>query len=252
MNPIKAMPSIKEVMSVQKVETPATQSASETPVHSSADFASPSMDEVSTAHAVREETVSPPADELPVSSMADEVPATPSSPAAIDKAPAYPGEFDDIEYEDTKSDDVDHEDDDGEDDDEEVVVTPAPAVEEHAEENGLDFATCWNELFETMFAKNHLIYFSLRDEVPKYENDVIYIEVKNNIQKEQFEMNKRAILEFWRNHYTLNVDDIVITANENKETKKVIINAEDKMRNMIEQNATLPEFLNILGFHLKE
>lgn len=251
MNPIKTMPSIKEVMSVRKVEEPAARSAGDTPARSGMDSASQSVDETSTAPAVREETVPQPADESPVSSGADEMPATPSSPSAMDTLPhAYPGEFDDIEYEEPKSVDVDEDDD--EDDDEDVVATPAPVAEEHVEEKAPDFATCWNELFETMFAKNHLIYFSLKDEVPKYENDVIYIEVKNNIQKEQFEMNKRAILEFWRNHYALNVDDIVITANENKETKKVIINAEDKMRNMIEQNASLPEFLNILGFHLKE
>ena len=260
MNPIKAMPSIKEVMSVQKAETPTNQPTDGTLPSSGAgeDSASQSVHDVPMATTVRENPAPQTEKEAPMPTVAAETPApasvnaTQSSSVAIDKAPAYPGEFDDIEYEDPVSDDVDHDDDDDEDDDEEVVETPAPVAEEHVEDKGPNFATCWNELFETMFAKNHLIYFSLKDEVPKYEDDIIYIEVKNNIQKEQFETNKRAILEFWRNHFTLNVDDIVITANENKEIKKVIINSEDKMRNMIEQNASLPEFLNILGFHLKE
>ena len=76
--------------------------------------------------------------------------------------------------------------------------------------------------------------------------------MKNNIQKEQFESRKRAIIEYWRNHFSLNVDDLEVTANELKEEKKVIISADDKLRNMVEQNADLPAFLNILGFRMKD
>ncbi|MBO7648257.1 MAG: hypothetical protein J6S48_02745, partial [Bacteroidales bacterium] len=175
MNPIKAMPSIKEVMSVQKAETPTTQPTDGTLPSSGAgeDSASQSVHDVPMVTTVRENPAPQTEKEAPMPSVAAEMPtqasvsATQASPAAIDKAPAYPGEFDDIEYEDTKSDDVDHDDDDDEDDDEDVVETPAPVAEEHVEDKGPNFATCWNELFETMFAKNHLIYFSLKDEVPK-------------------------------------------------------------------------------------
>ena len=114
------------------------------------------------------------------------------------------------------------------------------------------FESCWKALFDELFSSNHLIYYNLKDEIPRYENDTIYIEVKNGIQKEQFEMRKKAIVEYWRNHFSLNVDDIEITANEHKEEKKVIISADDKFRNMTEQNAMLPEFLNILGFRMKD
>lgn len=107
-------------------------------------------------------------------------------------------------------------------------------------------------MFDELFSSNHLIYYSLKDDIPRYENDTIYIEVKNGIQKEQFEIRKKAIVEYWRNHFSLNVDDIEITANEHKEEKKVIISADDKFRNMTEQNANLPEFLNILGFRMKD
>lgn len=129
-----------------------------------------------------------------------------------------------------------------------VVNTPAAETPTTPE----DFASCWHILFEELFANNHLIYYSLKDEVPRYENDTIYIEVKNNIQKEQFESRKRAIIEYWRNHFSLNVDDLEVTANELKEEKKVIISADDKLRNMVEQNADLPAFLNILGFRMKD
>lgn len=129
-----------------------------------------------------------------------------------------------------------------------VVNTPAVKTPTAPE----DFASCWHILFEELFVNNHLIYYSLKDEVPRYENDTIYIEVKNNIQKEQLESRKRAIIEYWRNHFSLNVDDLEVTANELKEEKKVIISADDKLRNMVEQNADLPAFLNILGFRMKD
>ena len=92
------------------------------------------------------------------------------------------------------------------------VNTPVPQTTTAPE----DFASCWHILFEELFANNHLIYYSLKDEVPRYENDTIYIEVKNNIQKEQFESRKRAVVEYWRNHFTLNVDDLEIITNEQK------------------------------------
>lgn len=128
------------------------------------------------------------------------------------------------------------------------VNTPVPQTTTAPE----DFASCWHILFEELFANNHLIYYSLKDEVPRYENDTIYIEVKNNIQKEQFESRKRAVVEYWRNHFTLNVDDLEIITNEQKEEHRVIISADDKLRNMMEQNSELPQFLNILGFRMKD
>ena len=103
-----------------------------------------------------------------------------------------------------------------------------------------------------MFNGNHLIYYSLKDETPRYENDVIYVEVKNGIQKELIETNKTSILEYWRNHFTLNVDELEVLVNEQKESKKVIVNSEDKMRNMVEQNGQLMDFLNILKFNIKD
>lgn len=132
------------------------------------------------------------------------------------------------------------------------TIEAAPTDEKTAGVEEETFENCWKKLFDELFSSNHLIYYSLKDDIPRYENDTIYIEVKNGIQKEQFEIRKKAIVEYWRNHFSLNVDDIEITANEHKEEKKVIISADDKFRNMTEQNANLPEFLNILGFRMKD
>lgn len=130
----------------------------------------------------------------------------------------------------------------------EPVSEPAP-TETPVEK---DFATCWTELFTNLFQNDLIIYHSLNEEIPKYENDIIQIEVKNTIQQEEFESRKKSILEYWRNHYALNVDDLEVIVNEQKETKKVIVNSQDKLENMMEQNGELKDFLNIINFRIKD
>lgn len=132
----------------------------------------------------------------------------------------------------------------------EPIHTETPTTPTEGEPE--DFASCWNKLFTELFENDHIIFHSFKDETPQYEDDIIRIVLKNNIQKEQFETRKKSILEYWRNHYTLNVDDIEFIVNEQKKEKTVIINSEDKFRNMKEQNAQLVDFLNVLGFRMKE
>ena len=220
--PIQSMPSIKEMLKM---------------AGSAPDTATPAP-ETSAEMAVEEKPA--------VAPVPEKAPLASSEPASVS---------DDIEYEESVDEVTGEKDDDDDSNDyssdsaEEIVDDKS---EENTEEKEEDFAACWHRLFETLFSENHLIYYSLKDETPRYENDVIYIEVKNGIQKELIETNKTAILEYWRNHFNLNVDDLEVAANEQKEAKKVIVNAEDKMRNMAEQNDQLMDFLNILKFNIKD
>lgn len=124
-----------------------------------------------------------------------------------------------------------------------------PDVQPKAEE---DFATCWKTLFDELFMEQRMIYHSLKGETPEYKDDTIFVTLKNNIQKEEFEMRKKAILEYWRSHYSLNVDDVEFIVNEQKEDKVVIINSEDKLKNMMTQNNQLAEFLQVLQFQIRD
>lgn len=107
-------------------------------------------------------------------------------------------------------------------------------------------------MFKELFTNDPLIFHSLKDEIPAFQNSIITITVKNGIQKEEFETRQKAILEYWRTHFSINVDDIEIIVDENKETKEVIINSEDRLRHMMRQNNDLAEFLNILDFKIKD
>lgn len=114
------------------------------------------------------------------------------------------------------------------------------------------FETCWKQLFDELFSNTPMIYHPLKDKVPTLEDGVIKAEVLNDFQKDQFEMRKRAVLEYWRNHFTTNVDDLEIIVNENMEMKKIIYSSDDKMKNLEEQNPDIRDFLQVLNFRVKD
>ena len=59
------------------------------------------------------------------------------------------------------------------------------------------------------------------------------------------------MLEFWRAHYQLNVNEMEFVIHEH-ERKKVIYTSEDKVNNMLEQNPELKDFLQVLNFRIKD
>jgi len=135
------------------------------------------------------------------------------------------------------------------------AVSEAPVAEKATEATAQepeDFETCWKQLFEELFSNTPMIYHPLKDKVPTLEDGVIKAEVLNEFQKDQFEMRKRAVLEYWRNHFTTNVDDLEIIVNENMEMKKIIYSSEDKMKNLEEQNPDIRNFLQVLNFRVKD
>jgi len=127
--------------------------------------------------------------------------------------------------------------------------TETPSAEAPAETE--TFADCWTQMVDAIFQKKPAFYHQLHDYLPRYEEDIIYVDVENDFQKNQLEMSKRAMLEFWRNHFQLNVNDIEFIIQEH-ERKKVIYTSEDKVANMLEQNPKLKEFLQVLNFRIKD
>ena len=106
-------------------------------------------------------------------------------------------------------------------------------------------------MVDFVFAKKPAFYHQLRDYLPRFENEIIYVDVENDFQKNQLEMSKRAMLEYWRNQFQLNVNDIEFVIHEH-EKKKVIYTSEDKVNNMLEQNPELKDFLQVLNFRIKD
>lgn len=129
--------------------------------------------------------------------------------------------------------------------------TVSEPVSEAQQEKKEDFAECWKQMVDSIFQKKPAFYHQLYDYLPVYEHDVISVDVENDFQKNQLEMSKRAMLEYWRNHFQLNVDEIEFVIHEH-ERKKVIYTSEDKVENMLEQNPALKDFLQVLNFRIKD
>lgn len=127
--------------------------------------------------------------------------------------------------------------------------TTEPTSEAPAEPE--TFESCWNQMVDVIFAKKPAFYHQLRDYLPRFENEIIYVDVENDFQKNQLEMSKRAMLEYWRNQFKLNINDIEFVIHEH-ERKKVIYTSEDKVNNMLEQNPELKDFLQVLNFRIKD
>ncbi|MBR4136497.1 MAG: hypothetical protein IKU03_08860 [Bacteroidales bacterium] len=124
------------------------------------------------------------------------------------------------------------------------AAEPEPEKEETLESN-------WDEVVEAIFKNLPMLYYSLKKTVPTYEQDVLKVEVSNSIQEEELRQRKRAVLEYWRNHFKMNVDDFEIVLNEDKVTETAILTSEEQFQRMKEQNPELLEFLDILKFRMK-
>jgi len=107
-------------------------------------------------------------------------------------------------------------------------------------------------MFELVFTTVPTIYYPLKNNVPEIDNNIINLTVKNEIQKEHFEAKKREVLEYLRTHFSEQIEDVVVGANEQMDTKKIIYDIKDKLQNFKEQNVEFDDFLQILDLKIKE
>jgi len=120
------------------------------------------------------------------------------------------------------------------------------------ENQNSNFNDTWRTMFNNVFASVPTIYIPLKESLPKIENNIIKVTVKNDIQKEHFEAKTREVLEFLRTHFNEQIEEIIVEANEQLETKKIIYDVKDKLQNFKEQNAEFEDFLQILDLKIKD
>lgn len=114
------------------------------------------------------------------------------------------------------------------------------------------FAFHWKNLFETIFKNIPTIYYPLKEYTPQIKGNLIYIDLKNEIQKEHFEPKIREVLSYLRMHYSDLIENVVINVDETIVTRKIVYDTGDKMQNLKEQNLNFEEFSSILGLKVKE
>jgi len=115
-----------------------------------------------------------------------------------------------------------------------------------------NFEESWRTLFNHVFASVPTIYIPLKETLPEIENNIIKVTVKNDVQKEHFEAKTRDVLEYLRTHFDEKIEDVVVVANEQLETKKIIYDVKEKLQNFKEQNPEIDDFLQILELKIKD
>lgn len=108
-------------------------------------------------------------------------------------------------------------------------------------------------MFELLFREIPTIYYPLEKVIPPIKDNIITVTVKNELMKENFESRIRLALEYLRNHYSPQVNDIqVVVKTDEKPKEKLIYDTQDKMNDLRIQNPDLPEFLDILKLSAKD
>ena len=126
-----------------------------------------------------------------------------------------------------------------------------PNAEPEIDEKEL-FLKHWKEVIELHFQKQPTVYFMLKEYQPEITNNTIYLTVKNELQKEEIEEKKRAVIAYLRNHYKNEIEDIEILVNEEMESKVKLLDERDKLKLLHEQNSSLADFMKILNMTIKE
>jgi len=109
----------------------------------------------------------------------------------------------------------------------------------------------WNMMLQSVFQSVPTIYYPLKDIVPDVKENIIHLVVKNTIQKEHFDNKRREVFEYLNQHAS-KVEDIIITVDDLVETKKIIYDHDDKIKNFTEQNPEFQDFLQILDLKIKD
>jgi len=115
-----------------------------------------------------------------------------------------------------------------------------------------EFPTIWQTAFENIFSSVPTIYIPLKETLPKIENNIIKVSVKNEIQKEHFEAKTREVLAFLRTHFDEQIENIIVQTDEQLQTKKIIYDVKDKLQNFKEQNVEFDDFVQILDLKIKD
>ena len=140
------------------------------------------------------------------------------------------------------------------------IQDSSPKIQDNSEINNTTdkpddreiFLKHWKEGIDLNFQKQPTVYFTLKEYQPEIENNVIYLTVKNELQKEEIGEKKRLLIAHLRNNYRNEIEDIEILVNEEMESKVKILDEREKLKLLHEENGSLASFMKILNMNIKE
>ena len=129
-----------------------------------------------------------------------------------------------------------------------VIVKRPPA---DPEEDPATFQIFWESMVEAIFADMPTLHEPLKHYHPVRKENILIIPVKNDIQENDFAPRKHQVLRYLRDNWDEALDDIEVKLEVNMETKKFILDDNDKLNALREQNPDVVDFIRSLNLRIK-
>lgn len=129
-----------------------------------------------------------------------------------------------------------------------VIVKRPPA---DPEEDPETFQIFWESMVEAIFSDMPTLHEPLKHYHPVRKEDILIIPVKNDIQENDFAPRKHQVLRYLRDNWDEALDDIEVKLEVNMETKKFILDDNDKLNALREQNPDIVDFIRSLNLRIR-
>ena len=113
------------------------------------------------------------------------------------------------------------------------------------------FQQFWETMVETIFADVPTLHEPLKHSHPVRKENILIIPVKNDIQENAFAPRKHQVLAYLRQNWDETLDDIEVKLDISMETKKYILDDNDKLNALREQNPDIADFIKSLNLRVK-
>ena len=128
----------------------------------------------------------------------------------------------------------------------ETPQQPASSPVENPENYFEKFKEQWDAMVDNVFSKVPTLLTPLKNYPLEVKNNVVYLKLRNSMQVDDFSIKKVAVLQYLRNHFDPNINDVEVSIDDKTELKKYILDEKDKIQELQHQNPDFAEFMQTL------
>jgi hypothetical protein len=129
----------------------------------------------------------------------------------------------------------------------ETPQQPASSPVENPEKYFEKFKEQWDAMVDSVFNKVPTLQAPLKNYPLELKNNIVYLKLRNSMQVDDFSIKKVAVLQYLRNHFNPNLNDIEVELDDKTEVKKYILDEKDKIKELQHQNPDFAEFMQTLN-----
>ena len=108
------------------------------------------------------------------------------------------------------------------------------------------FKEQWDAMVDSVFSKVPTLLTPLKNYPLEVKNNVVYLKLRNSMQVDDFSIKKVSVLQYLRNHFDPNINDMEVSIDDKTELKKYILDEKDKIQELQHQNPDFAEFMQTL------